>query len=138
VAGTGLTAPGRFADGERGRVHWFAPGQWLIAGEGAETVTGLAERLSGEAAVTDLSDGWVMMALIGAAAREVMARLVPVDVSAEAFPEGRLARTPLGHIPALVTAIPGGFGLTVPRSFADSAVHEITRAMGFVAAREAD
>jgi sarcosine oxidase subunit gamma len=90
-------------------------GQWLVEGEGE----------------VDVSDAFAGLALEGPAAAEVLARLVPIDLTA-----GLPARTLLRHAPVVVTARAEGFGLLVPRSYAVSAVEEIVRAMRAVAARE--
>ena len=43
--------------------------------------------------MTDQSDGWTVLALSGAAAVDVLARLVPVDLRLAAFPVGGALRT---------------------------------------------
>ena len=70
--------------------------------------------------------------------RDVLARLVPLDLSPAACPKGSARRTLLGHMSCLILH-PGGaaFEILVFRSMAHSAVHELTRAMTAVAARRA-
>ncbi len=132
--GVGLPVAGRYADGEEGRVLWAGLGQWFVAGSDglAGELSGL---LTGNAAVSDQSDGWSLLALIGTGSRDVMARLCPLDVSGEVFPEGSAARTEFAHMMALITAIPGGFGIMVMRSFTTTAVHHLKDAMESVAAQ---
>ena len=89
-------------------------GQWLVEGEGG----------------VDVSDAFVGLAVEGADAAEVLARLLPVDLAA-----GLPVRTLLRHTPVLVRARADGFGLLVPRSCAASAVADVTAAMWAVAAR---
>jgi hypothetical protein len=89
-------------------------GQWLVEGEGE----------------VDVSDAFAGLAIEGADAAEVLARLVPLDLTA-----GLPARTLLRHTPVIVTARTEGFGLLVPRSYAASTVEDIVRAMRAVAAR---
>jgi hypothetical protein len=89
-------------------------GQWLVEGPGE----------------VDVSDAFAGLAVEGADAAEVLARLVPVDLAG-----GLPARTLLRHTPVVVTARAGGFGLLVPRSYAGGAVAEIVAAMRAVAAR---
>lgn len=134
--GTGLPKPGRYADGEEGRVVWAGHRQWFVTGTRAGLCDDLAEALAGKAAVTDQSDAWTLLALIGTGAREVLARLCPLDMSAETMPEGSAARTEFAHMMALITAIPDGFGIMVMRSFSASALHHIRDAMDSVAAQE--
>jgi len=102
-----VTAP---AEGVR-----LGVGQWLVEGEGE----------------VDVSDAFAGLALDGPVAAEVLARLVPVDLTA-----GLPARTLLRHTPVIVARRAGGFALLVPRSYAASAVEELVQAMWAVAARE--
>ena len=102
-----VTAP---AEGVR-----FGIGQWLVEGDGE----------------VDVSDAFAGLALDGPAAADVLARLVPLDLTV-----GLPARTLLRHTPVIVTARTEGFGLLVPRSYAASAVEDLVRAMRAVAARE--
>ena len=90
-------------------------GQWLVEGEGE----------------VDVSDAFAGLALDGPVAAEVLARLVPLDLTV-----GLPARTLLRHTPVIVTARTEGFGLLVPRSHAASAVEDLVRAMRAVAARD--
>lgn len=133
--GAGLPDAGRFADGDEGRVLWAGHQHWVIAGTGDGLAGEMQALLAGKAAVTGQSDGWTLLALIGVSAREVMARLCPLDLSAEVFPAGSAARSEFAHMMALITAIPNGFGIMVMRSFTATAVHHIKDAMASVAAQ---
>ncbi len=126
---------------------WPEPGQSLQSGAAACLWTGrdqaflvgaAPDGLDGIAALTDQWDGWARMRLEGPGAEAVLARLVPLDLRAAAFPEGAVARTGLNHMMAvLVREGPEAFGIMVFRSMAGSAVHEIAVAMKAVAARPA-
>lgn len=126
---TGLPAPGRVAQIDGGRIVWAGIGQWFF--EGAAPLPGRG------AALTDQSDGWAALSLGGPDAREVLARLVPLDLDAAAFPPGSAGRSLLRHVMVLVVATGGGFELLVPRSYARTAVGEIGEAMRAVAGRAA-
>lgn len=91
--------------------------------------------LQGLAALTDQTDGWCGLRLTGPAAADVLARLVPLDLRAAAFPPGRVARAPLNHMQMILIAEADGFTLFVFRSMARTAWHEITAAMSGLAAR---
>ena len=109
---------------------WFARNQYLLIGAPAPDLP------AGVAAVTDQSDAWAMVRLSGAPLEQVLARLVPVDVSLRAFPEGAVRRTELKHMMAcLLRSGPQGVTILVFRSMAQSLVHEIATAMEAVAAR---
>lgn len=125
-------APGMFHDAGAARIAWSGLDQAFLIG--AEP----APALAAHAALIDQSDAWAHLALDGAESRDVLARLVPIDLSPAACPKGSARRTLLGHMSCLILH-PGGqaFEILVFRSMARSAVHELTRAMTAVAARRA-
>lgn len=129
--GTGLSDPGHWAAAGSVRVLWFGFGLWLVEG-GPED---LAAAISDAAAVTDQSDGWAGLRLEGAATIDVLARLVPLDLDAGAFPHGRIARTLLRHVPCALLRDGEAFEILVPRSFVATAYHDLAGAMAAVAAR---
>jgi heterotetrameric sarcosine oxidase gamma subunit len=88
------------------------------------------------AAVTDQSDGWAVLSLSGLAAVEVLARLVPLDLRLAAFPVGRVARSGLNHMNAVILRT-GDYAVEVMvfRSMARTAWHELETTMHMVAAR---
>ena len=88
------------------------------------------------AALTDISDGWVGLCFEGVGAAETLARLVPLDLGAKAFPEGATARTGLGHMMVLIHRSGAQvFTLYVFRSMVTTAAHEIETAMKALTAR---
>ena len=124
----GWPEPGRVAEGGGVRAIWF--------GREAAMVTGARpEGLEGLAAVTDQADAWVVVRLSGPAAEDVLARLVPIDLGARAFPEGSAARTLLGHMSVGLLRAEGAFEILAFRSMAGTLAHEMGRAMRAVAAR---
>lgn len=91
-----------------------------------------------DAATVDQSDGWTIARLDGPTARDILARLTAIDLRDTAFPKGATARTLLGHMTGSVTRTGSdAYDLMVFRSMAATLVHEVTRAMKAVAAREA-
>jgi heterotetrameric sarcosine oxidase gamma subunit len=133
--GAEFPATGQFADGDEGRVIWSGRGQWLVTASDPDLAIRLSDLMGNKAAVTDQSDAWSLLAILGPQAEAVMARLCPLDLSEAAFPEGSAARTEVSHMMALVTAVPGGFGVMVMRSFTATAVHDLKAAMASVAAQ---
>jgi heterotetrameric sarcosine oxidase gamma subunit len=128
ATGLALPAPNRTeAAGER-RVVWSGHDQALVVGPAPGAVAG--------AAVTNQSDGWTILRIAGPAAVDTLARLVPLDLRATAFPEGSAARSLLNHMP-LVIWRDGADSLVVMtfRSMAATAVHELTEALQSVASR---
>jgi heterotetrameric sarcosine oxidase gamma subunit len=134
VLGADLPGPGgsaMLADG--GHLLWAGIGHWLL--RGAAATEALADRLAADAAAVDVSDGWAGLILGGDGARDVLARLLPLDLDPRVMPAGRVARSPLRHVPCLMAVRADDFLLLVPRSYAGSAVADLARAMEAVAAR---
>jgi heterotetrameric sarcosine oxidase gamma subunit len=132
LAPLGLRFPraGEVVEHGAARIIWSGRGQALLIG------TELPEGLSDVAALTDQSDAWAAMALEGWDAEAVMARLVPVDLRTSVFPPGRVARSQLQHMAAIIEPRPGGAILIRTfRSMAQTAWHEVERAMRLLAAR---
>ncbi|MFP4274031.1 MAG: sarcosine oxidase subunit gamma [Paracoccaceae bacterium] len=128
--GVDWPAPGRMETAEGAAALWFGHAQALLIGPAPDP------SLSTHAALVDQSDAWAVVRLEGAGAENVLARLVPLDLRAAAFPPGSTARSLLGHMTASVTRLPqGGFRLMVFRSMARTLVHDLHRAMDGVAAR---
>tara|TARA_R110002051_G_scaffold63765_5_gene116051 strand:+ start:3107 stop:3631 length:525 start_codon:yes stop_codon:yes gene_type:complete len=122
--GLGLPEAGGMASGAQAQIIWFGIGQWLVLG-----VPDLAPL---PAAVTDQSDGWACVRVDGAA-QNVLARLAPVDL--RAF-EGRVVRTLIGHMSAVLIGRAGGVvDVMVMRSMAQTLVHDLTIAAKGEAAR---
>jgi sarcosine oxidase subunit gamma len=126
--GLAFPGPGETLAGDGVRVVWSGMDQCFVLGARPAAIPG--------AATTDQSDAWAVVALEGGAVRDVLARLVPVDLRDAAFPEGRAARTLLGHMSCLLLRTgPESFEAMVFRSMAGSAAHELDRAMRLVAGR---
>ncbi len=87
--------------------------------------------------LTDQSDAWAGLTLTGPGARDVLARLVPLDLDRAVFPPGTAARSLLRHVALLLVATEEGFELLIPRSLTRTAVEELAAAMRGVAARAA-
>lgn len=128
--GVDWPAPGRMETGQGAAVQWFGHAQALLIGPAPDPA------LAAHAVLVDQSDAWAVVRLEGAGAGEVLARLVPLDLRAGAFPPGATARSLLGHMSASVTRLPAGeFRLMVFRSMARTLVQELHHAMDGVAAR---
>jgi sarcosine oxidase subunit gamma len=121
--------PGRVTRLEGGRILWAGIGQWFFEDDAPLPAAG--------AALTDQTDGWAALGLDGPDARAVLARLVPLDLDPAAFPPESAARSLLRHVMLLLIATEDGFELLVPRSYARTAVGEISEAMRAVAGRAA-
>lgn len=109
------------------RVVWAGRAQFLILGTRVTPMEG--------AALTDQSDAWACIALEGPRARDVLARLTPVDLRETHFPEGAVARSLIGHMSGvLIRSGVERYEIMVFRSMARSLVHDLKEALETVAA----
>lgn len=126
--GVSYPAPNQTDQNQDAQVLWCGRDMALLVGVSPD------ERLRGVAAVTDQSDAWAAVRLSGPGAVAVLARLVPIDLRLHVFPQGRTARTLLGHMNASITCTaPNSFLILVFRSMASTLVHELGEAMETVA-----
>lgn len=119
--------PNRVAEPGGTRTLCLGPGRYLVFGPAPEGV---------DAAITDQSDAWAALVLEGPGARDVLARLTPVDLRDTALAPGQSAQTLLGYMTATLIRSGGErYEILVFRSMAATAVHELATAMRHVAAR---
>lgn len=103
-------------------------GAWLASREarGNAFAASLVEALGDCAAVADQSDGFGVLRLSGACVRDLLCRLVPVDVHAREFKVGDVASTLAGHIGVTLWRLEdrsdgtAAFEIALYRSFAGS------------------
>ena len=104
----------------------IGPAQFWIVGPETEDVPARLER---HAAVTPLSSSRVRIALQGAPARTVLAKLVPVDFHPGVFTPGSVALTGIHHTPVTVHCTgDDAFDLYAMRSFAMTVWEMVTDA----------
>lgn len=128
--GLGWPSPGQVIGAGGLRAIWAGRGRALILG--AEIPAGIQTL----GAVTAQGDGIAALVVEGGAAEAVLARLVPMDLRAAAFPAGRTARTMVNHMAAQVSRVGGeAFEIMVMRSMGHTLVHELRDAARMVAAR---
>lgn len=126
--GLSMPEPNSFAEKKGARIVWTGRDQAFLTGADCPALEG--------AAVTDQSDGWAVLALSGAAAVDVLARWVPLDLRLAAFPVGRALRTQLNHMNVILLRTGDyAFEIMVFRSMARTAWHELESATHMVAAR---
>ena len=118
-----------------GRLVWAGRGQALLMGVSAP------EGISEWAAVTDQSDGWICLGLVGGRADQALSRLVGIDLRPQAFPAGRSARTALNHMPLILIREEdgddgAGFLILTFRSMAKTAWTELSEVLHHLAARD--
>ena len=90
----GLTppAPGCWVGDDALALLWTAPGQFLAVGDAAATQR-LADALRERALLIDLTGARVVVRLSGKSVRDVLARVVPLDLHPRAMRPGRVAST---------------------------------------------
>ena len=126
--GLAMPEPNTFVEKKGVRIVWTGRDQAFLMGIAPPELEG--------AAVTDQSDGWAVLSVSGAAAVEVLARLVPVDLRLAAFPVGRAIRTQLNHMNVVILRVGDhAFEILVFRSMARTAWHELETTTHMVAAR---
>ncbi|MEX0370614.1 MAG: sarcosine oxidase subunit gamma [Tateyamaria sp.] len=128
--GMAWPAPNRATGRDGARAIWFGRDMVLLAGPAPDG------SLAKHAALTDQSDAWTSVTLTGPDAEAVLARMVPLDLSADRFKRGHTARTQIQHMTGSVTRVAAdAFLLMVFRSMAGTLLHDLERAMASVAAR---
>ncbi len=128
--GLAFPDPGSWAAKDGARIVWTGRDQAFLMGVSAPALEG--------AAVTDQSDGWAGFALSGPGAEAVLARLIPLDLRATAFPVGTAARAALNHMSLILLRVGvDAFELYTFRSMARTAWHELAEVMEKLEARSA-
>lgn len=125
TAATGAKLPGQrgVAQGKTGTVLWMSPDELLLlcpyAGIEATLDKVTAALGSAHALAVDVSDARTMLSVSGPAAREVLAKLCPVDFAPDAFGPGTVRRTRMAQVPAAIwMEEDGGFRVICFRSVA--------------------
>jgi len=117
---------------------WLGPNEWLVVGDGGReklaACLGAGPEICRHALISN-GDGQQVIALSGPKARDVLAKLCPLDLDSPDLAPGRCARSVLAGI--AITLWPqgdkddstgGGYRIHVGRSFADYAWRIITDA----------
>ena len=126
--GAALPKPNRTTGKANARVVWSGRGQAFVLGPKLDPLPG--------AATSDQTDGWVSISLKGPGARDVLARITPLDLRETVFKTGHAARSLIGHMHGVILRTGADrYDVMVFRSMADTLVHEMTEAMETVAAR---
>lgn len=103
---------------------WLTPAEWLLecpVRDVAALRSAFTRRLGKSLAVaTVMSDAFACFDLSGAQTPDVLASGCGLDLRADNFPVGRVVRTSLADIPAIIrkTGAPDGFRCLVDRSYA--------------------
>ncbi len=106
VTGGKMPSPLTIASGKTGSIAWMSPDEALVmcdyADAGAVVGTMTASLGTTHSLVVDVSDARAQFRVTGPAAREVMAKLCPVDFAPGSFEPGQFRRTRMAQIAAAV------------------------------------
>ncbi|MEO0358372.1 MAG: sarcosine oxidase subunit gamma [Pseudomonadota bacterium] len=125
----GLDWPGpNQTTGAGSHAIWFGLHHIMLAGMAPDAA------LSQTCAVTDQTDAWAVVDVVGPDAAAVLSRLTPVDLRDGAFAIGATARTDVQHMQGSVTRTADhAYRVMVFRSMAKTLVHDLKTAMDAVA-----
>ncbi len=125
VTGQPVPEAGRMAGDAAGGVAWMSPDELLIMVAEEQVEQALAQLDAGLAGshylAVDVSDARAVFTLHGPQAREVLARLCPVDLHVSAFGQGDFRRTRMAQIAAAFWMHDGGIDVVCFRSVGDYA-----------------
>ena len=111
------------------RAIWTGPSVFLVGPEPHLD-------LSNHAAIVDQSDSWCVLTLKGADVEAVLARLSSVDMRLKAMKKGHVVRSQLQHMNAIYHRVSEDcFDIYAFRSMAKTMVHDIDRAVRYIASR---
>ena len=102
----GLAVPGlrEIVQGGERALLWMSPDELLLTlpyDDAAAQVAALDKALSGKHALAvNVSDARAVFQVSGPQARDVLAKLFPIDLSAEAFATGMIRRSRMAQVPA--------------------------------------
>ena len=112
------------------------PGAWLAASSDVTLTDRLSQACNGVATVANQSGAYGVLGLEGSSVRDLLARIVAIDLHPDAFPENAAAVLALGHLGGVLWRLPGEhrFRLAVSRSTAGDAWRQLQFAADGVAA----
>jgi sarcosine oxidase subunit gamma len=132
--------PGRQSSFQGMRWLWAGQRSWLAMTEAddPEFAPTLARRSAGIAAVTEQSDGRAILRIEGPAVREILTRVVPIDLHPASFPEDATALTLAAQINVQIWRDgENAFELACFRSFAMALFAGMERALGSLGSEQA-
>lgn len=126
--GLQIPATGRFVSRDGTFLLGMARDQiWLMReSSDADAATRVAADLGGAGYVTDQSDAWVLVRVSGRNCRAALERICPLDLDADVFTAGTVARTVMEHLSVIILREQAdAFLLMSPRSSAQSFWHAL-------------
>lgn len=129
--GLAFPGPGEVSAKGEARLIWTGRDQAFLQGAVPP------EGIDAHAAVTDQSDAWAAVRVSGEATVAALSRLIALDLRPSAFPVGRVVRSAVNHMNAIVLRSEAGVEVWVFRSMARTLWHELTEVQDHLDARAA-
>jgi sarcosine oxidase subunit gamma len=110
------------------RLVFTAPDQFFLIFDEplVDTIANVRKQIGGAGYLSCLSDSYVIVKISGAACREALERICPIDLDDKAFPLDMAARTVMEHLGVMIIRdTSDSFILMSPRSSAGSFLHAI-------------
>ena len=128
-----LPSAGKMVAGSSVSAVWAGPGQWLVFAPdsgGRDLEQELRAKLGALASVADQGDARMFVRVAGPSSRDMLAKLLPLDIHPRAFPPGSAAITHAAHIGVMVwrsdkPRTTDCFILACSRSYAQSLWHAL-------------
>lgn len=122
LVGLGLSAPGGAFEAGNVASLWIAPATAMMLAPSTRLDPLLGGIAPSVAAVLDQSGGFAVLRVAGPMASATLAKGCRLDLDARVFAEGRVARSLIAQIPAILYRPAGdvGFDVIVPATFARS------------------
>lgn len=129
---TDLPSAGRFKSNQGRTAFWTGPGQWMMLASNVDhelQAVDLANRLIGDASVTEQNDGWACFDVTGPDLEAVFERLAAMDV--RQFTTGMATRTVIEHVACFLLCMETRthFRTFAGRSYAHSLLHAVKSAL---------
>lgn len=132
VTGQAMPAPGQFLGDATSGVAWMSPDELLLIvpyADVTQSVLQIDKALSGKHFLaSDVSDARAVFSVSGARARDVLARLCPVDLHPDSFGVGQFRRTRMAQVAAAFWMHDTGFDVVCFQSVGDYAQDLLTQA----------
>jgi len=110
---------------------WLGPDRWQIEHPGApDLARQLADAVGELGGVIEVTDARAVLCVTGTGSREVLARLLPLDLHPRAFGPGRAAASIAAHVSVYVRQIDAAptWQIACPRGYAESLAHAVASA----------
>ncbi|MFQ3183224.1 MAG: sarcosine oxidase subunit gamma [Alteromonas macleodii] len=132
VTGQSMPTSGQFLGNKTSGVAWMSPDELLLVvpyADVAKSVNHIDDTLNGKHYLAaDVSDARAVFSVLGTNARDVLARVCPVDLHSSSFCVGQFRRTRMAQVAAAFWMHNTGFDVVCFQSVGDYAEDLLTQA----------